>query len=293
MMTLYNKIDAYIKLLRYKNSLMAGLAALIAVIITYSSLYGGLGGIFGFIYTTPQRLGYVVLMVFLATGGGNALNDFYDMDIDKINRPERPIPSGKIKPKNAYIFSYFCFVTALSIGFAINIFSGIIGLFNVVVMILYAQKLKTTTLLGNLSVAYLVGSIFLFGGSFFGLEGIKIMLPLFFLSFFATASREIVKDIEDIKGDAAKGAKTFPIVYGKKKSEYLAAMFIIPAAVCTPLPYIFGYFGKYYIIAVIPAGLGMIYALYRLLIQKDYAACSKILKISMLIALISFVAGLF
>lgn len=299
-MNFFQKIVNYAELMRFKNAAMAGFATLIATIIANACINPGIEGFIELIsgsYVLPNKtqlkLMSVFLMVFLATGGGNALNDFYDIEIDKINRPKRVLPSGRIKPKNAYIFAYSCFTIALILGFAINPFSGVIGVINVIVMIFYALVLKKTPLLGNLSVSFLVGTIFLFGGSFFGFEGIKIMIPLFLVAFFVTASREIVKDIEDIEGDKAKGASTFPIKCGEKKSAYLAAFFIIPAAICTPLPYIMGYLSIYYLIAIIPVAIGMIYAIYELLIKKDYTKSSKILKISMLVALFSFIAGLF
>lgn len=288
-MNLIQKFLTYLEFMRYKNAAMAGISSVVAALIVSSILdYPMLGDWFYSI----RHLFYIFIMVFLATGAGNMLNDYYDIDIDRVNKPNRPLPSGRIGVRESVFLTILCFSVALLIAFLINPVSGIIGFINVFILIWYAKTLKRTVLLGNLSIAYLTGSTFLFGASFFGTDGVIVMLPLSLLAFLATAAREIVKDIEDIKGDSEDGAVTFPIKYGEKPSIYLAAIFGITAALLSPLPYIMGVMSVYYLFALIFVVLCFAVALYYLF-KKEYAKSSKFFKIAMFLALAAFIVGLF
>ena len=90
-----------------------------------------------------------------------------------------------------------------------------------VILYLYAYKLKSTPLIGNLTVGFMTGFGFVFGG--FTLNNPQIITTSIFLGFFAmvmTTAREIIKDIEDIEGDKVEGAKTLPILIGKSLLNY-------------------------------------------------------------------------
>ena len=240
-----------------------------------------------------RYLFYIFFMVFLATGAGNMLNDYYDIEIDKVNKPNRPLPSGRIGLKEAFYLTVFCFLLALLISLFISTSAAIIGFINIFILIWYAKSLKRTILVGNLSIAYLTGSTFLFGASFFGIEGIIVMLPLALLAFLATAAREIVKDIEDIEGDSKDGAVTFPIKYGERPSAYLASLFGFTAVLLSPLPYVMDILSVKYFYVLIFGIFCFFYAIYSLLQKKNYAESSKFFKIAMFLALGAFIAGLF
>ncbi|WNY27645.1 geranylgeranylglycerol-phosphate geranylgeranyltransferase [Methanolapillus ohkumae] len=280
----------YLELMRYKNCVMAGFSSVIAVFIAMSILDYSLSEIYS-LYDIFILLD-IFIMVFLASGAGNVLNDYYDIDIDKINRPDRPLPSGRVSLTEAVYLAILCFSIALLIAFFINPIAGVFGFLNVFMLIWYAKSLKRTILIGNFSIAYLTGSTFLFGAAFFGWDGIIALLPLAILAFFATASREIVKDIEDMKGDARDGAITFPIKFGTKTASYLAAALGIVAMILSPLPYWMDEFGVYYLYALIPVELCFLYTVYVLLREKNYSKSSKLLKVAMLLALLAFIVGI-
>lgn len=288
-MKIIQKFFTYLELMRYKNAAMAGISSVAAVFIVASILNYPMEG--DLLYNL-LHLFYIFIMVFLATGAGNVLNDYYDIEIDRVNKPKRPLPSGRVTVKEAVYLTIFCFSVALIIAFLINTVAGIIGFINVFILIWYAKKLKRTILLGNLSIAYLTGSTFLFGASFFGTKGITVMFPLFLLAFLATAAREIVKDIEDIKGDAIDGAVTFPIKYGEKTSILLAAALGFLAVLMSPLPYIMEILTIHYLYALVFGIICFFIAIYSLF-KKEYAKSSKYFKIAMFLALAAFVVGLF
>ncbi|WP_048180527.1 geranylgeranylglycerol-phosphate geranylgeranyltransferase [Methanosarcina sp. MTP4] len=284
-------IRTYLELMRYGNCLMAGFAAVIGTLIAFNILTSDplssyQPGAFPFLDVV-----LVFLVVFFVSGAGNAINDFFDIKIDSINRPERPIPSGRVGAKEALYFSYFLFALGTVLAFSINPACGSIALFNSLLLIFYAKTLKSTPLFGNLSIGCLTGSTFLFGASVFGIRGLEVLFVLFLLAALAITAREIVKDIEDMEGDRQEGADTLPLRIGAKKAGYLAVLIGFLAVLLSPLPYFMSILGMRYLYLVFLADLGFLLAIYQLLVKDSPTKSSKMFKIAMLFALIAFVAG--
>jgi len=274
-------IKVLLELIRYKNCAMAGLAAVIGAAIAYSAAPGEL-----------VWMGLIFIAVFFITGAGNAINDYFDANIDAINRPDRPISSGRISKKTAFNFS----ITLFFIGMSISIFIGsngiphLIAIFNSILLILYAKTLKKKVFVGNLSVSYLTGSTFLFGGAAYGGKGIQVTLILFLLSMLATFAREIVKTIEDIEGDKLDSASTLPIKIGETKAAYVACAFGLLAVFLSPLPFFIGLFNEYYLAVVGIADIVFLYAMVQIL-RKNPTGSSKYFKVAMFLAMLAFIAG--
>lgn len=286
-----SKVRTYLELMRYGNCLMAGFAAVIGTLIAFNILASEstgshYSGDFPFLDSA-----LVFLVVFLVSGAGNAINDYFDIKIDSINRPERPIPSGRVKLKEAFYFSYLLFALGTLLAFSINTVCGAIALFNSILLIIYAKTLKGTPLLGNLSIGYLTGSTFLFGASVFGPGGLKTLFVLFLLAALAITAREIIKDIEDMEGDRAEGADTLPLRIGAKKASYLAALIGLLAVILSPLPYLMSVLGLRYLYIVLLADLGFFAAIYQILVRNNPKKSSKMFKIAMFFALLAFIAG--
>ncbi len=202
---------AYVRIIRPVNAIVAGLAGIVAVIIATGAIPAGSLSIF--------------VIVMTITAAGNVINDYYDRDIDAINQPSRPIPSGQITPAHArmYAILLFCIGNCIAIGFAPLALLAI-ALLNSVLLWMYAAYLKGTPLFGNITVSYLSASIFLFGGAIQGIQGIIPVLPIAGATFGVMLARELIKDIEDMHGDHEHGARTFPLLYGMKKALLLAAI---------------------------------------------------------------------
>ena len=203
-------MNPYIEILRPGNALMGAISIILVALIDKT-------------ISIPVIL--AMLTVFFETAAGNVINDYFDYKIDLINKPERPIPSGRISLENGRNYGYLLFAAGTMCGFLISYITnnwipfGIV-LFADVVLYLYAYTLKTTPLLGNLTVGFMTGFGFVFGG--FSINNPSIIMTSLFLGFFAfvmTTAREIVKDIEDIEGDKADCAKTLPILIGEKKPD--------------------------------------------------------------------------
>jgi geranylgeranylglycerol-phosphate geranylgeranyltransferase len=284
-------VHTYLELMRYKNCLMAGFASVIGTLIAFNILASGLRASYPAGNLPFLNAGLVFLVVFLISGAGNTINDYFDIRIDSINRPERPIPSGRVKLKEALYFSFLLFGLGIILAFSINSICGCIALFNSLLLIFYAKILKGTPLLGNLSIGYLTGSTFLFGASVFGLKGLEMLFVLFVLSALAITAREIVKDIEDMEGDKAENADTLPLRIGAKKASYLAVLIGLFAVFLSPLPYLMKVLGLRYLYLVLLADLGFFAAIHQILVRSNPGKSSKMFKIAMFFALLAFVAG--
>ncbi|KXS40193.1 MAG: prenyltransferase [Methanolobus sp. T82-4] len=282
-------MNAYLRLIRSGNCTMAAIAATIGVFIVYNILISNISS--GTPFPLFESI-LVFLTVFLITGAGNAINDYYDIDIDRINKPDRPIPSGRIGLSTALYFSLALFALGTLFAFIINPVCGIIALVNSMLLIYYARTLKRTAFLGNLAVGYLTGSTFLFGGAvFFERGGLEDVFILFLLATLATIAREIVKDIEDIDGDMRDGARTLPIVIGPGKAAGIAALIGLVAVITSPLPYLQSIMSIRYLFLVAVADLLFAVAVYEILGKNNPGKSSRMFKLAMAFALISFIAG--
>ena len=278
-------MNPYIEIIRPGNVVMA----IIAVILI---------GIIDKTVTIPLIL--AIFTVFFEISAGNVINDYYDYNIDLINKPERPIPSGRISLKNGRNYAYILFILGTICGFLISYMTNnwipfTIVLIADVLLYLYAYKFKATPLLGNFLVALMTGLCFIFGG--YTLNNPDIIFISYFIGFFAlvmTLAREITKDIEDIEGDKAEGARTFPILYGKKASAIIAIFLTILDCILCPLLYVYNIFNFNYVIIISIGIIIFIYSAFLLARNQDQATChkvSKYLKIGMLIAFVAFIVG--
>lgn len=265
-------MKAYWEILRPFNCAMAAVAAIIGLAIA-----GGL---------EPAATALIFLTVFLITGAGNAVNDYYDRQIDAINRPGRPIPSGRIAPRTALHYSLALFAAGCLLAGLVNAICMIVAAFNSTLLFLYARKLKVTPLAGNICVAFLTGSTFLFGGAAAGTAGLMANRIPFALSFLISMSREIAKDIEDMAGDIAGGARTLPIIAGERASAGLAAAFALAAVASS----FFAPFGRMYLIIVVVADIFFMLSVW-MIVKGDASGAQKALKKGMAVALVGFLAG--
>ena len=284
-------MNAYLEIIRPGNAVMAAIAVILMMFV-------------GHYYELPIII--CALIVFICTGAGNTINDVFDVKIDEINKPNRPIPSGRISLENArnYAFALFGIGIALSFldSYLVNsIWPSVIVVPAAVIMYLYARNLKAMPLIGNLTVATLTGFCFVIAGVVIACatNSLKILFISIYLGLFAmfmTLAREIVKDMEDIEGDKQEGARTFPILYGKKIPSIISIILIVVTTLMCPILYIFKIFNVGYMVIMIVPIIIFLYSDYRLKLNPPEETCAKVsknLKIAMLISFIAFVVGSF
>lgn len=284
-------MNPYLEILRPGNAVMAAIAVILMVFVGHN-------------YNIPVLVG--AILVFIITGAGNAINDVFDYRIDAINKPNRPIPSGRISLKIAKYYALSLFLVSILISFLIgylvnSIWPIIIVVCATILMYIYASTLKAMALIGNITVASLTGFCFIFAGTIIACDTnywfillISVYLGLF--ATFMTLAREIVKDMEDIEGDKLDGAKTFPILYGKKIPSIVSIVLIVVTTIMCPILYIYNIFNFAYVLIMIVPIIIFLYCAYSLGLNPNEDTCakvSKLLKIAMLLSFLAFVVGSF
>lgn len=270
-------MNAYLEIIRPGNALMAVITVLLMVIISGNFTYDVLAAF---------------VVVFIVTGAGNSVNDYFDHKIDAINKPKRPIPSGRISLKAAGMYSLALFAVSIVLAFLIGLIPGIIVISSSILMIYYAYSLKKKFLIGNIVISFLTGLSFVFGGVVVGEITVSILLG--FYAFLMTMAREIVKDMEDVEGDKIEGAKTLPIISGLRISSIFAGFFMIFASLSSPILYFIGIFTVFYLPLLFIAIILFLWSALSILNDqsvKNTAKVSKRLKIGMGITFLAFAAG--
>ncbi len=168
-----------------------------------------------------------VLSAMIIAAAGYVVNDYYDLPLDRINKPNRVLPQGKMKPERALHFSLFLFILGIIISVTTGVLSIIIvALINSLILFYYAKIFKRTVLIGNLFISWATASVFIYGSLATG--NLPIILPIFVYTFFYTLTREMIKDAEDISGDIRNGITTLATKFGERFAIILS---IIPVSI--------------------------------------------------------------
>ena len=256
---------AYLELARPLNGIIAFISA-------------WLGGMFASQGTIENlldiRLWLVSIAAFVMLAAGNAINDYCDYNIDQINRPRRPLPSGRIRRVNALIFAIVLVVIGIWLGTLINRNATGFAILVFVALTGYAFWLKRIPFVGNLVVSGLTGLTFIAGG--IAIDSVRgTLIPAIFAFLFTTA-REIVKDLEDTEGDLKNNVRTLAIL-NPQLAVKTAIGFMVLVILFSPVPYLFRWYSWHYLFAV---GLGvdlvLIGCAIRLLRDASRESCAAI-----------------
>jgi geranylgeranylglycerol-phosphate geranylgeranyltransferase len=266
---------SYLKILRPSIVFLAAFAVLVGSLI--------IG------YYQPFQILIAVLVAFLVSGTGNVTNDYYDYEIDRINKPKRVLPAGKMKRRNAVLYAAILYVLAviLTLSF-LNYNMILLALINIPITFFYAWKIKRTPF-GHFVDSWLASSAFLFGGLLGSINATVILL--FSMAYMSNLSREITKGIEDMEGDKKAGAKTLSIVTGRLFAAWIAIFFIIFSVIISFIPFLFGLLNIRYLILVMLSDLIFVFSCFVLLVNP--AKSQKIMKIAMFVAIIAFLVGIY
>ena len=236
----------------------------------------------------------------------NALNDYMDIEIDRINRPDRPLPSGEISEVAARrgIVSAAVLSTSFLIFAAYVSHSGDVGLdgwlpslaiWMIALLLLFnyesssklSFRMKDKGLPGNLAISISVGLVIIFGAASVSDPMNQRAWSVFIVGFLYNLSREIVKDIEDMDGD--RGRETYAMRVGEERASTLAALVLIAAlaAMLAPFSPILNVFTDWHVAFVIPSVITLMMVKPKLL-ASEYSNAQKLIKTSMQLCLIAF-----
>ncbi len=237
---------------------------------------------------TDLRLFLLSLSTVLIAAAGYIINDYYDVKIDFINKPERVQIGKTITRRFAILFHVSLSVLGILIGTYVSWKIGVVNAFSVFLLWLYSNNLKRLPFVGNFSVGLLTGlSIFVVEILYPGNHAMILVYAV--LSFFMTVVREIVKDMEDLKGDNTFGCRTLPIVVGIRKTKWI--IYIILMVFAFSILWIDVYYDTlpeyYFLIFLLLPMLFLLYKLSRADTKLAFNQLSTFCKLILLLGILS------
>jgi geranylgeranylglycerol-phosphate geranylgeranyltransferase len=283
------EFSGYVRLMRPVNCVMMGFAVVVGAVLAgpYSVNVFWPGLVYGFITG------------FTLTAASMAINDYYDREIDAVNEPKRPIPSGTVKSEEALVFA--AILTA--VGFVASYLTSasaqslclLTALVAWLVSVAYTTVGKRSGLPGNFLVSACVAIPFVYGSmAIANTVGLNV---LFFVSmvFLSVTGREITKGIVDVQGDRARGVNTLAVRFGEKNAAIASASFYLSAVLLSPVPWYLGIVSFWFLPFVAATDLGL--AASSIMLLKDYSRKNaRMIKRNVLLwfilGLIAFLAGI-
>lgn len=278
----FKRVVAYLTILRISNFIIAFASIYFAIVIADVNL-------------AFQPITFLASLSGAIIGSaGMVINDYFDLEIDKINRPERPIPSGLISRKSAFV--YYCILNILAFLLILKTNNMVIAiaLCSIVLIFFYSYQLKKIMLAGNFTVALMTGMAFIFGGAV-GENITTLIIPAVF-AFLINFAREIIKDVEDIEGDKHYNLRTFPILFGERKALYLASAVLIVLILFTFVPFILHIYNiEYFLVVLFGVDIVMLYSIksiFRNPSKSNLRRIGNLIKYDMAIGLLAIYLGI-
>ena len=274
------KPHGFIRIIRPLNCLMMGFAVIVG-----ASLVSVLDFSFSLV------LGFVTS--FALTGASMAINDYYDREIDAVNEPKRPIPSGVVSPKEALSFALILSLLGFIAALMTNTPCFIVAIIAWVIFVTYTTEGKRTGLPGNFLVSACVAIPFIYGG--FVVENPELPVIIFtVIVFLSITGREVTKGIVDVEGDRSHNVRTIAVMYGERTAAVVASFFSLFAVGLSPLPWLWALVSDWFLPFVILTDVGLIMSSVSLLRDYSRKNAKRIKNLNMvwfITALLGFVAG--
>ncbi|MDH4090480.1 MAG: geranylgeranylglycerol-phosphate geranylgeranyltransferase [Cyclobacteriaceae bacterium] len=272
-----NFVESLLKLTRFGNLVIIGFAQYFtaAFLIGKQSIY-------------DFRLLLLSIATVAIVAAGYIINDYYDVKIDYINKPDRVVIGKDITRRYAILFHVLLSALGILIGFYLSWAIATINLLSVFLLWLYSNFLKRLPFIGNLTVAFLTGSAIYVVDALYRTHSSLVIIYAIF-AFFMTLVREIIKDMEDLRGDNTFGCKTLPIVLGIRKTKLiiylLIAAFSVVVVVLDQLMEVLPF--RYSLLFLFIPLLWFLNRLARADMKKDFSRLSTLCKVIMLLGIVS------
>ena len=240
-----------------------------------------------------DKIALAALATLFVSAAANAWNDYRDIDIDRINQPQRPLPSGMVSPRAALIFSVTLAVLSVALAaFLGPLALGIAAASNLLLYV-YSVRLKSTVLLGNATVALISAMSPVFGGVAAG--NVRPSLWLGAIIFVGILGREVLKTLADYEGDQAHQVRTIATAIGPRAARTVFFFLLGATAIVMLAPYLAGHYERIYAwivaLGVFPVALYVIIRVTRERTGPQLERLSQILKYDFLIWFVAVLLG--
>lgn len=248
-----NKIKGLIRLLRFELPFSAGVCVVMGQILVL--------GMFASVYETA----FGFLSVFFISASILVLNDYFDVETDKLNAPHRPIPSNMVTPSEALLLSIALMLSGLILSYLISVIALLISILLFIVGFLYNRSYKKSGLPGNLMVSFSVGMTFIYGGVSVGSPFNNIVWLFGGIAALIDLGEEIAADAMDMQGDFLINSRSLAIKYGKTVALRISSYIFFFVVLLTSVPFILGWLPAIYLAPIAIMDLSIAYPSLRLL----------------------------
>jgi geranylgeranylglycerol-phosphate geranylgeranyltransferase len=250
------KVKAIIQIFRPELPFSAGVCVILGELIALGK------------FPSVQQIMLGFISVFFISGSALVLNDYFDLEVDKVNMPERPLPAGILSSSDALILTG----AAITIGFITSLLLGITAFISCIlacaVGMHYNWKFKESGLMGNLMVSFSVGFTFLYGGIAVGEPWNKIVWCFALIGFLIDLGEEIAGDAMDIEGDKKRGSKSIAIQMGRKFALMVSSSLFGLVVILSFIPVVFEWLGTSYLVMLFIMDLLIVVFTIRLIRSK-------------------------
>lgn len=246
----------------------------------------------GFLIAMHTLNDFKLLLLSISTiaiaAGGYIINDYYDVKIDYINKPDRVVIGKSITRRYAILFHVLLSALGVALGIFLSWRIAAVNIISVFLLWLYSNNLKRLPFIGNVTVALLTGLSVVVVDLFYRSSNSLVIIYALF-AFFMTLVREVIKDMEDLKGDNSFGCRTLPIIWGIRKTKILlyiilvlfAAIVVLMNQLYRALPF------KYHLIFLFVPLLLLMYRLIQADMKKDFTRLRIFCKVIMMFGILS------
>ncbi len=281
MATFSEKVRAIFDLVKPELPIAAGICVVAGQIIASGAFPSAFVGLMGF------------LTGFFISGAAMISNDYFDIEVDRINSPKRPLPSGRVTVLEVVmltcLFSIAGFICAALLGLPIFILALIMW----AVSILYNWRFKESGLPGHLMVAFCVASTFVLGGITVGGLTDGMIWAFGAMAFLFDLGEEIANSAMDMEGDGKRSARTFARSYGRENALRVATLLFVSITVLSCLIFMAGLLSTIYLVVFMPLDIALLYLALKLLKSKtidEGHVKTRQLYITMTLFVIAFIA---
>ena len=301
-------IGAFLKLVRLPNLLFIALTQVLFQFCIYYTLYKGsipAGDLIQFLL--------IVLASLFIAAAGYVINDYFDINIDEVNKPQRMVVDKVIHRRWAIAWHFILstagiVMTAIALPLLQKWYLVLANIFCVALLWLYSTNFKKSLLVGNIVISLLTAwtILIIFFSKFsisdaFGLgynthdKFFRLAFLYAGFAFISSLIREAIKDMEDIEGDARYGCRTMPVVWGLNATKVYTAVWLIVLITLLIIVQVYVLQFKwwlpiiYSIVLIICPLLYIFYKLFKAKTASDFHQLSSWTKIVMLAGILSMV----
>jgi geranylgeranylglycerol-phosphate geranylgeranyltransferase len=276
------RVKGIIQLFRPELPFSAGVCVVLGEIVALGKFPSVLQILLGF------------LCGFFISGSAIVLNDYFDLEVDKINTPTRPLPAGIVTPSEALVFTALAALIGLAASFLLGLPSFVLCTIFWLVGFLYNWKFKEAGLLGNLMVSSSVGITFVIGGIAVADPWNKIVWCFAAVAFFIDLGEEIAGDAMDIEGDKKRSSNSIAIRWGRRSALALSTFVFGLVVLISFIPIVFGWLGVSYLIMILITDVLIIFFTTRLIKSKtseEGRLSMRGIYLGALVGMLAFIVG--